>query len=39
VRAHIPHELIDFRQHVQHEAQKLYGALRGAAAAPTRMRR
>jgi len=38
-RQHIPHELLDFRQRVQQEAQKLHSALRGGAAAPTRVRR
>jgi hypothetical protein len=38
-RQHIPHELVDFRQRVQLEAQKLYAALRGGVAAPTRIRR
>jgi hypothetical protein len=39
VRQHIPHELVEFRQRVQLEAQKLYAALRVGAAAPTRIRR
>jgi hypothetical protein len=38
-RQHIPQQLLDFRQRVQQEAQKLYSALRGAVAAPARIRR
>lgn len=38
-RQHIPPELLEFRQRVQKEAQKLYGSSRGAVVAPTRVRR
>jgi len=36
VRQHIPTELVEFRQRVQSEALKLYGALRGSPPARTR---
>jgi hypothetical protein len=39
VREHIPRELIEFRQRVQGDAQKLYAALRGGLPGSTRPRK